>query len=57
MSTRYLAPWLHIMVADLNMVYVYTPLHRWAGGLTLLKWVNFPMLILTGVWLMFGNKI
>ena len=56
-STRYLARWLHILVALINTAYIYTPLHSWPASLTLLKWVNFPVLILTGAWLMLGNKI
>jgi len=56
-QVRYLARWIHILVAVINMIYIYTPLHDWPGGLMLLKWLNFPVLILTGIWLMLGNKI
>lgn len=57
MQSRLFARWLHIAVGVTNMIYVYTPLHDVPGALTIVKWINFPVLAFTGVWLILGGRI
>lgn len=40
--------WVHIVAGSINVVYVYTPLHEWSHGLTMVQCVTMPLLILTG---------
>lgn len=55
--TRTLARWLHIAVGVMNMVYIYTPINHWPVGFAIVRWVNVPVLVLTGAWLVGGAKI
>lgn len=56
-TSRTLARRGHIAIAVFQFVYIYTPLHAWPHGITIVQWVTFPLLVLSGVWLHSGGKI
>ena len=56
-TTRKLARATHLAIALFQFVYVYTPLHHWHYALPLVQWVTFPLLILSGLWMVSGRKI
>lgn len=56
-STRKFARILHLAIAAFQFVYIYTPLHTWEHGLSLVQWVTFPLLVISGLWLWKGHKL
>lgn len=56
-STRTFARYVHIFIALLQAVYIYSPLHSWPEIHMLVRYVTFPLLVLSGVWLALGPKI
>lgn len=56
-SSRKFARILHLAIAVFQFVYIYTPLHRWHYGLSVVQWITFPLLVISGLWLWKGHKI
>lgn len=56
-KTRSFASRLHIAIALFQLAYIYTPLHDWKYALPLVQWVTFPLLLLSGTWLMVGVRL
>ena len=56
-TTRTLARRGHIAIAVFQCAYIYTPLHLWSHGLTVVQWVTFPLLVVSGTWLHSGGKL
>lgn len=56
-QSRILAKNIHILVAVYQFIYIYGPLHHWQHGLTVVQFITFPLLFLTGLWLRKGQKI
>lgn len=55
-ESRKFARILHLVIALFQFVYIYSPLHTWEHGITLVQWVTFPLLLISGGWLMYGHK-
>lgn len=43
-----LARGLHILAAVYNLIYVYTPLHQWPQGFSIVQYVSLPLLLVSG---------
>jgi len=56
-ASRKTARYMHLAIAFFQLIYIYTPLHSWQYGLLIVQWVTFPLLILSGIWMMKGQKI
>jgi len=56
-ATRKWSRNIHIIAALYNLGFIYTPLHGWQYGLTVVQWGTFPLLCLTGFWLMKGHRL
>lgn len=39
----------HIAAAFYNLLFVYTPLHEWQYGFSVVQYVSMPALILSGI--------
>lgn len=46
----------HIIAALYNLLFIYTPLHSWEHGFTVVQYVSTPLLILSGVLLVRSRK-
>jgi hypothetical protein len=55
-STRHFALKLHIIIAIFQFFYIYTPLGQWEYATPLVRFVTFPMIVLTGIYLTKGHK-
>lgn len=53
-NTRKVASYLHILVSIYQFFYIYTPLRDWSPAFTIMQFITFPLLVLTGCWLLFG---
>lgn len=56
-ASRKLARTVHLSIALIQLIYVYTPLHDWQYALPIVQWVTFPLLFLSGFWLVRGKKL
>lgn len=56
-ATRVLARNVHILVAVFQFIYVYSPLHAWPHAISIVQWVTFPLLLITGIWLRKGQVL
>ncbi|MCE3232653.1 MAG: uncharacterized protein K0R98_910 [Rickettsiaceae bacterium] len=56
-TTRKIALKIHIIVAVYQLLYIYSPLHEWQYAFTVVQFVAFPLLAITGFWLARGKKI
>ena len=44
-----LAKWLHIFAALFNLLFIYTPVHDWPYGFTVVQYISTPILVLSGI--------
>ncbi|MFN7610306.1 MAG: hypothetical protein ACK5QX_05125 [bacterium] len=56
-QSRVIARKIHLFIAFLQMIYIYSPAHNFAVVQQVVRWGTFPLLIISGVWLTFGGKI
>jgi len=56
-TSRKLAKTVHFSIALVQLLYVYTPIHNWEYALTMVQWVTFPLLFLSGLWLVKGKNL
>ena len=56
-QTREISVFFHVIAAAYNFLFIYTPLHNWHYGLSVVQWGTFPLLLLTGLWMIYGKKI
>lgn len=56
-NTRKLARYAHIVIAIVQLTYIYSPLHNWQHGLIFVQCVTTPILVISGVWITKGQKI
>lgn len=40
---------LHVLSALYNLAFVYTPLHDWPHGFTIVQYISMPALIVSGI--------
>ncbi len=46
----------HGLAAAYNLLFVYTDLHAWAYGFTLVQYVSMPLLIVSGALLVYDKR-
>ena len=56
-TTHKFARITHILIAVFQFFYIYTPLHAWHYGLTVVQWITFPLLVISGGWMAAGRKL
>ena len=56
-TTRKLARGGHILIAVVQLVYIYTPLHNLPYALLVVQCVTTPLLFISGMWITKGQKI
>jgi hypothetical protein len=54
---RKIIRWLHILISIPIVGYVYGPVASIPEAVTTIRWVLFPILILSGFWMWIGNKV
>lgn len=48
---------LHTAAALFNLAYVYTPLHTWPHGITIVQYLSMPLLVITGTLMVRRRKL
>ncbi len=56
-QSRIIARKIHLFIAFLQMIYIYSPAHNFAVVQQIVRWGTFPSLVVSGIWLTFGSKI
>jgi hypothetical protein len=46
----------HLVGGLYNLAFIYTPLHDWEHGFTIVQWVSTPILVITGIALVRARK-
>lgn len=46
----------HIVAALYNLLFIYSPLHGWEYGFTIVQYVSTPLLVITGYLLVRARK-
>lgn len=55
--TRKVARGGHILIAAVQLIYIYTPLHNLPYALLAVQFITTPLLVLSGIWITKGQKI
>jgi hypothetical protein len=56
-QSRVIARKIHLFIAFLQMIYIYSPAHNFAVVQQIVRWGTFPSLVISGIWLTFGSKM
>jgi len=54
---RKIIRWLHIIIAIPVLGYIYGPVASIPEAAGAVRWVFFPVLVLSGFWLWLGNRL
>ena len=54
---RVIALKIHLFIAFLQMIYIYSPAHNFAVVQQIVRSGTFPLLVISGIWLTFGARI
>lgn len=55
--TRKLARGGHILIALVQLAYIYTPIHNLPYALLTVQCITTPLLVLSGIWISKGQKM
>jgi hypothetical protein len=55
--TRKIARTVHILIAVVQLLYIYTPIHALPHALLVVQIVTTPLLLVSGIWLTKGHKL
>jgi hypothetical protein len=56
-TERKIIRWLHIVTSIPLLGYVYGPLKNSPQGVFTLKWILFPLVIMSGLWMWKGHLV
>ena len=56
-TERKIIRWLHIITSIPLVGYVYGPLKNLPNAVFVLKWVMFPLVVLSGLWMWKGHFV
>ncbi len=56
-TERKIIRWLHIITSIPLVGYIYGPLKESANGVFALKWIMFPLVVLSGLWMWKGHLL
>ena len=56
-TERKIIRWLHIITSIPLVGYIYGPLKESAYGVFALKWIMFPLVVLSGLWMWKGHLL
>lgn len=56
-TERKLIRWLHIIASVPIVGYIYGPVAQIPPAVTMIRWVLFPAVILSGLWLWQGHRV
>jgi hypothetical protein len=54
---RKIIRWLHILISIPIVGYVYGPVASIPEAVIVIRWILFPILILSGFWMWIGNRV
>lgn len=56
-TERKVIRWLHIIISIPVIGYIYGPVKNIPEAVTLIKWVLFPLIVLSGFWMWKGHLL
>jgi hypothetical protein len=56
-TERKIIRWLHIIASIPIIGYIYGPVSKIPEAVTMIKWVLFPLIVLSGLWLWKGHWV
>ena len=56
-TQRKIIRWLHILASIPIIGYIYGPVKNFPNAVTAIKWVLFPLIVVSGLWLWKGHLV
>jgi len=56
-TERKIIRWFHIITSIPVIGYIYGPVRNFPNAVMAIKWVLFPLIVLTGLWLWKGHLV
>jgi hypothetical protein len=56
-TERKIIRWLHIIASIPIIGYIYGPVSNFPNAVIMIKWVLFPLIVLSGLWLWKGHLV